>query len=77
MDDGSSDGSTAVALAHGAQVIENGGKGSSAARNAGMHAATGEFLLMVDDDDVALDGHYGRTSSCCESTRTSPRWFAR
>ena len=57
VDDGSSDGSTAVALAHGAQVIENGGKGSAAARNAGMRAATGEFLLMVDDDDVALAGH--------------------
>lgn len=57
VDDGSSDGSKAVAIAHGARVIENGGKGSASARNAGMKAATAEFLLMVDDDDVVLGGH--------------------
>lgn len=57
VDDGSSDGSQDVARRHGARIIETGGKGSASARNAGMRAATGEFLLMVDDDDVVLPGH--------------------
>src|ERR1700754_952847 len=32
-------------------------KGPSEARNAGMFAATGEFIAFLDDDDVWLPGH--------------------
>jgi glycosyltransferase involved in cell wall biosynthesis len=57
VDDGSTDATQPVALGYGAKIIETGGGGSSVARNAGMAAATGEFLVFIDDDDVALPEH--------------------
>ncbi len=38
------------------QVIHQANGGASAARNAGMDAATGEYLLFVDADDQLLPG---------------------
>jgi glycosyltransferase involved in cell wall biosynthesis len=57
VDDGSMDATQPVAIGYNARVIETNGGGASVARNAGMAAATGEFLLFVDDDDVLLPGH--------------------
>lgn len=51
VDDGSTDGSSAVAGRRGVRVIrsdQNGGL--SAARNLGLHAGTGEIIAYLDDD---------------------------
>lgn len=50
-DDGSTDGTSEVAKAHGAIVIRNSiNRGVSAARNSGVRAASAPILAFVDDD---------------------------
>ena len=50
VDDGSADGSHAVAEAAGAVVIRGPARGAAAARNAGAAAAPGDVILFVDAD---------------------------
>lgn len=57
IDDGSTDGSGAVCDAYGVKdsrvrVIHQENRGLSAARNAGLDAAAGDFISFVDADDV-------------------------
>jgi glycosyltransferase involved in cell wall biosynthesis len=59
VDDGSTDDTAAVAGKYGAKLLASPRRGASAARNAGMAAATGEFLLFLDDDDELLPDHLG------------------
>ena len=40
------------------KYIEQANAGASAARNAGLDAATGEFITFVDSDDFVLDGYF-------------------
>lgn len=57
-DDGSRDGSAEVAAAHGAAVVRvaGGPRGASAARNRGVQAARGAYLLFVDADVAVHPG---------------------
>jgi GT2 family glycosyltransferase len=50
VDDGSLDGTGAIALAYGVKTIDGGGAGLGAARNAGLAEATGEIVAYIDDD---------------------------
>lgn len=50
VDDGSSDGTGALAASLGAKVLDCGHKGPGAARNAGVAAATGNIVVLADAD---------------------------
>jgi glycosyltransferase involved in cell wall biosynthesis len=58
VDDGSQDGTAAVARSFGppVRVIEQENRGIGPARNAGVHAATGDLLAFLDADDAWTDG---------------------
>ncbi len=50
VDDGSEDATSAIAAAHGVQVIRQERWGAAAARNAGAHQAQGGVILFLDAD---------------------------
>jgi glycosyltransferase involved in cell wall biosynthesis len=55
VDDGSTDGTAAVARALDVILVRQPRHGSAAARNRGLQAATGEFVIFLDPDDRLLD----------------------
>ena len=59
VDDGSTDGSAAVAQAAGARVVRQANGGIGAARNAGLAVATGAFIAFLDADDAWCAGRLG------------------
>jgi glycosyltransferase involved in cell wall biosynthesis len=54
VDDGSTDDTARVAAACGTQLIRQPNRGVAAARNAGMEAARGEYIVFLDADDELL-----------------------
>lgn len=56
IDDGSTDNTATVARAPDVQVLRKGQGGAASARNAGLRAASGDLILLLDADDVLTDG---------------------
>ena len=54
VDDGSTDATRVVASSFGADLVVQANKGVSEARNAGLAAARGEFVVFLDADDELL-----------------------
>lgn len=52
VNDGSSDNTSEVASRYPVRLVEQENRGLSAARNAGIEAATGQFILPLDSDDM-------------------------
>jgi glycosyltransferase involved in cell wall biosynthesis len=77
VDDGSSDKTREVALEHGSRFLRSPGRGASAARNAGMMAATGDFLLFLDDDDEAIPDGIASLVEALESNADADAAFGR
>ena len=59
VDDGSTDGTSAIAGEYGVRLIRTENRGLSNARNTGWHAATGEIVAYTDDD-ARPDPHWLR-----------------
>ncbi len=60
VDDGSTDGSAAIAQARDVRYYVQPNRGPGAARNTGVAAAQGELLAFLDQDDVYLPGKIAR-----------------
>jgi len=61
VDDGSTDGTAALARSLGGiRLIEQDRRGPGAARNAGVAAATGDWVALLDADDLWLAGKLDR-----------------
>lgn len=56
IDDGSADDTAGVAQRLGVQVLKKERGGAASARNAGLRAAGGEWILLLDADDVLMPG---------------------
>lgn len=57
VDDGSTDGTAAFAEAQGCRVLRHGtSKGQIAAKNTGLRAASGKYILFLDHDDRMRPG---------------------
>lgn len=68
VNDGSKDNSLSVLRNYAAKyecirIIDQANKGVSAARNAGIDAADGEFLVFIDSDDLLQEGTLARAIS--------------
>lgn len=70
IDDGSTDGLPDRLAAHaGLTVLASGGRGAPAARNAGIEAASGDYLAFLDADDCWTAEHLARAATLIEGTR--------
>ena len=69
VDDGSTDGSLAIAeqLTPIVKIVKQVNSGVSAARNAGIAAAAGEYCLFLDADDLLVEGAVDRLSELVEA----------
>jgi glycosyltransferase involved in cell wall biosynthesis len=69
-DNGSNDGSQAIAIANGARVVSVTQKGYGSALYHGVKAAQGEFVIMGDSDDSydfsQLDGFINKLEAGCD-----------
>lgn len=55
IDDGSTDGSLAIAQKYPVKVIKQSNRGLASARNTGIMNATGEYILPLDADDILYE----------------------
>jgi glycosyltransferase involved in cell wall biosynthesis len=70
VDDGSTD-DTVAAIAHAdaaVRIVDGGGRGVSAARNAGVAAARTEWVAFLDSDDLWSADHLSRMAEAIEAT---------
>ena len=69
-DDGSTDGTAAVAAARGCSVVPAGARSIAGARNAGARAARGEVLAFVDADSLVHPETFNGVEAALASPRT-------
>ncbi len=71
VDDGSSDGTAAVARDLGVTVISQENRGLPGARNTGIHAAQGTWIALLDSDDIwepeKLEKQWAAIQACPEA----------
>lgn len=73
IDDGSTDSSNCICATYARtyrhiQFITQENRGVSCARNAGLDAATGEYILFVDSDDYVYDGMFSALDNVLQTS---------
>ncbi len=66
VDDGSTDDTAALARSLGCVTITQEAAGPSRARNTGVHAAQGNFILFLDHDDLLAPGALNAMLEACD-----------
>lgn len=69
VDDGSSDGTATLCRGIGSpciKVLQQQNRGVSCARNLGLEAACGEYVMFVDADDLLCPGWFGTVCPCLD-----------
>ena len=74
VDDGSTDNTAALAAELGTTVISQTNSGIAAARNNGIRHASGEWIALLDADDLLGAGKTG-ASGCPHSSRDCARLY--
>lgn len=69
VDDGAGEGSAAIAAAHGARLQIGSGRGTNAARNAGIAVAQGDPVVLIDDD---IEAPAGWLTALIDGVRATP-----
>jgi glycosyltransferase involved in cell wall biosynthesis len=77
VDDGSTDGTFAVARGYGVRCIRQKNRGVAGARNTGMRASKGNFLLFLDSDDLLAHDSVEAGVSCLKRHRDVAFVFGR
>ncbi len=69
VNDGSPDETGAVARSFGGRIryIEQENRGLAAARNTGIRAARGDYIALLDSDDVCLPGRLATQAACMDA----------
>ena len=69
VDDGSTDSTPSILRSYGTQIkiIHQENRGLSAARNVGVAASDGEYLALLDGDDVWLPGKLAKTCAALDN----------
>lgn len=68
VDDGSTDGSLAVAKHYPVKIIEQVNKGLASARNTGIMNATGDYIFFLDADDMLTENCLQRIQDTIDQT---------
>lgn len=71
VDDGSTDGTAAIASELGVRVLRQSNRGVSEARNAGLAAAQGDLVVFLDADDELLPNALDREAEVLASDPTA------
>ncbi len=68
IDDGSTDNSLDIMRSYKATIISQTNRGLSSARNTGIMAATGDYILFLDSDDILLENCLERIEMTIKET---------
>lgn len=68
INDGSTDGTSAIAKNYPVKLVEQVNKGLSSARNTGIMNATGDYVVPLDSDDVMLEDYLKRIEEVAKET---------
>lgn len=79
VDDGSTDDTSAIVQSYGdaVRLLQQENQGPALARNAGIEAATGEFIKFCDADDILYPRHLEKVMACFQQNPDAAAVYTR